>query len=201
MLNYHNLNDVEFEDLCKDIMEKILNTKLRVFAKGRDGGIDITDNTTTHNIVVQVKHYINSTFSDLRTSLRKEIPKVTELSPNEFYVCCGKTLTSNNIEEIYTMFSDYMESDKNILTLKEIDDFLSLPQNTDIFRKHYKLWLYSSNILSEIFNQDIFVDCESLLYGIENESKFFVQTSSYDICLKMFRIESNSNVIRQSGGW
>jgi len=60
MYNYYNLNDVEFENLCKDIMEKMLSTKLRRFSKGRDGGIDLTDNGLKHNIIVQVKHYIRS---------------------------------------------------------------------------------------------------------------------------------------------
>ena len=62
MFNYANLNDVEFENLCKDVMEKKLSTSLRLFAKGRDGGIDLTDNTRTHNIIVQAKHYIGSKF-------------------------------------------------------------------------------------------------------------------------------------------
>lgn len=71
MFNYANLNDVEFENLCKDVMEKKLSTSLRLFAKGRDGGIDLTDDTRTHNIIVQAKHYIGSKFSNLRTTLKK----------------------------------------------------------------------------------------------------------------------------------
>ena len=39
MLNYNNLNDVEFEELCQDIIEKKLGVQLHRFAEGRDGGI------------------------------------------------------------------------------------------------------------------------------------------------------------------
>ena len=81
MFNYYDLDDVEFEILCKDIMQVKLNSELRAFGKGKDGGVDLTDNVSTHNIVVQVKHYINSTFSDLRGSLKKEIEKVKKLNP------------------------------------------------------------------------------------------------------------------------
>ena len=42
LLNYSNLNDVEFEYLCQDIMSKKLGTSLRRFAAGKDGGIDLT---------------------------------------------------------------------------------------------------------------------------------------------------------------
>ena len=45
MFNYKNLSDYEFEILCKDIMQKKLGVPLQIFARGRDGGIDITDDT------------------------------------------------------------------------------------------------------------------------------------------------------------
>ena len=60
MFNYKNLCDYEFEILCKDIMQKKLGVPLQIFARGRDGGIDITDDTVSKNVVIQVKHYINS---------------------------------------------------------------------------------------------------------------------------------------------
>jgi len=183
MFNYQNINDVEFEDLCKDIMEKKLAIKLRGFSKGRDGGIDLVDNPHTKTVVVQVKHYVGSNFSSLRSSLRKEIDKVEILKPKRYYVCCSMFLTASNIQEIYEMFSDFMESDQNIITLKEVDEFLQQEENVSIVRKHYKLWLYASNILSEIYNQNIFIDCESLLSDIEEEAEYFVQTKVYDSCL------------------
>ena len=60
MLNYANLNDVEFEYLCKDIMQSKFNVSLRVFAPGKDGGIDLTDDVIEKNIIIQVKHYTQS---------------------------------------------------------------------------------------------------------------------------------------------
>lgn len=36
---------------------------------------------------------------------------------------------------------------------------------------HYKLWLESTNILSEIMNQHVFIDCESLLYNVTEKYK------------------------------
>lgn len=71
MFNYKNLCDYEFEILCKDIMQKKLGVPLQIFARGRDGGIDITDDTVSKNVVIQVKHYINSKYSDLISSLKK----------------------------------------------------------------------------------------------------------------------------------
>ena len=86
MYNYSNLCDYEFEILCKDIMQKKLGKPLQIFARGRDGGIDITDDTVKKNVVIQVKHYIKSKYADLLSSLKKEVAKVVELSPDEYYV-------------------------------------------------------------------------------------------------------------------
>jgi hypothetical protein len=184
MLNYANLNDVEFEYLCQDVMSKKLNTQLRRFAPGRDGGIDLADYSIGCNIIVQVKHYMNSSAEQLIDSLKKEIPKVKENNPKQFYVCCSKQLSPQKVKDIYTLFSDYMESKANIITIIEIEDFLTDPDNIDILKKHYKLWISSTSILEDIFTKDICIDCEALLSNIENDEKFFVQTSAYEHALE-----------------
>ena len=61
MYNYANLNDAEFEALCRDIMSRKLGVPLRRFGPGKDGGVDLTDDVHTRNIIVQVKHYKLST--------------------------------------------------------------------------------------------------------------------------------------------
>lgn len=189
MYNYNNLSDFEFEILCKDIMQKKLGVTLYTFQKGRDGGIDITDDPKSKKVIIQVKHYINSKYSDLLGTLKKEIQKVKELQPEKYYICCAVKLTAKNKQEIYDMFSDYMESANDIVSLIDIDDFLECPENMDIVRKHYKLWLESTNILSQVFNQSIFIDCEALLYNIEEDSRRFVETSCYYECLDILERE------------
>lgn len=108
MLNFSNLNDVEFEYLCKDVMSRMLSVKLQRFGTGRDGGIDLTDDSYERNLIVQVKHYIKTDVNGLIASLRKEIPKVKKNNPEKYYVCCSKELTPQNKRDIYDLFSDYM---------------------------------------------------------------------------------------------
>lgn len=189
MYNFRNLSDVEFEILCKDVMQKKIGKELYVFSKGRDGGIDIVDNPSTKRIVIQVKHYIKSTYANLRTSLQKEVSHVEEIKPDKYYVCCSQELTAGNKNEIYRLFSDYMESANDVIALQDINDFLEKNENADIVRKHYKLWLESTNVLNEVFNQSIFIDCESLLYNIENSSREFVATNCYWECLETLERE------------
>lgn len=184
MFNYANLNDVEFEYLCQDIMQKKLNVELHRFARGRDGGIDLTDDAHSKNIIVQVKHYMNSSVSQLITSLEGEAKKVAKLSPKEYYVCCSKTLSPQKVDEVYQLFSAYMSSTSNIMTLNEIDDFLNEPANADILERHYKLWIESTGILQNVGNTNVFIDCETLLADIENQKNLFVKTAAFNSALR-----------------
>ena len=163
---------------------KKLGTTLHRFARGKDGGIDLADNVHTKNIVVQVKHYMRSPVEQLIASLKKELDKVQKLAPNQYYICCSKELTPQKINEIYIMFSDYMNSPANIITLNDIDDFLTDSANIDILKNHYKLWIDSTGILQEIYNTNIFVDCESLIANIRSEERLFVKTVAFSTALR-----------------
>lgn len=199
MLNYANLNDMEFEVLCKDIMERMLGVSLRRFAPGRDGGVDLTDDVSTKAIVVQIKHYRNSTTDQLIRSLKNELPKVNTLAPRQYYICCSRELSAANINELYQHFQSYMASDRHIITLIEIDDFLKQNANRDILKKHFKLWLDDTSILQELDNDDLFVDCEAFLDDAEELHKLFVRTSAFDRALKALENEQTLCIIGDPG--
>lgn len=179
-MNYANLSDVEFEYLCKDVMSKKLSKQLERFGPGRDGGIDLCDTSHPREIIVQVKHYVRTDFHGLMRSLEKEVSKIKEQAPKHYYICCSKELSPQNKTQIYELFSSFMESTENIITTLELDEFLEAPENNDILRKHFKLWLDSTNILTDVLANDIFVDSEALISGIEDEVKLFVKTRAFD---------------------
>lgn len=197
MYNYADLNDVEFEELCKDVMQNKLNEHLRTFARGKDKGIDIRNDNDS--IVIQVKHYEKSPYSMLKGSLNKEILKVKEINPKKYYLCISKELTPQQIDEIYDIFKQYMYDKNSIITIKEIDDFLQKEENQGITKKHFKLWLSSSNILEKIGQNDICIDCESLLYNINEEVKYFVKTNMFDKCLEILENERVLAIVGMPG--
>ncbi len=192
-MNFTNLNDVEFEYLCKDVMTRRLGIDLERFGKGKDGGIDLTDDAYHRNIVIQVKHYIKTDFNGLLQSLKKEVEKVKKINPKQYYVCCSKELTPQNKAKIFSLFKDYMDSSANIITAIEISDFLENPENIDILRKHFKLWIDSTSILSDFLSNDVFIDSEVLLAGIDNEVNLFVRTAAFEEALKC--LENNKALI------
>lgn len=184
MLNFSNLNDIEFEYLCKDVMSRMLGLTLQRFGRGRDGGIDLTDDVYKRTVIVQVKHYIKTDVSGLIAALRNEVSKVKDNNPAKYYVCCSKELTPQNKRDIYDLFSDYMESTNNIISITEINDFLEEECNIDILRKHFKLWIESTNILTDVFCNDICIDSEVLLSDINDLAHLFVKTQAYDKALE-----------------
>lgn len=192
MFELSNLNDYEFEILCKDIMNKNLNIKLHTFPRGPDGGVDICDSKSNPKVVIQVKHFTKSSVSTLITELKKEIPKVSKLNPQKYYVCTSLELTRNKKNEIINLFPDYMKDISNVIDKIEIESFLNETSNQDILNKHYKLWLCSSNVISLINNQNVFIDCEMLMQDIEKYTSLFVDTQSYKEARKML---SQGNII------
>ena len=154
MFNYEDLSDVEFESLAKDIMEVKLGVNLHRFAKGRDGGIDLTNNVSNKQIVIQVKHYFRSSVASLLSSLEKEVGKVRNIKPQSYFVVTSATLSAAKKDEVFQMFQDYMQDDSCVITREDIEDFLQNLENFVIVRKHFKLWLHSTNILELIFNSE-----------------------------------------------
>ncbi|MEK6448402.1 restriction endonuclease [Priestia aryabhattai] len=197
MYDFTNLSDVEFEKLCGDILSRKFKVKLRYFAAGRDGGIDLVDDSAQKNLIVQVKHYAKSSFSGLLTSLKKEVPKVQQLKPKQYYICVSQQLTAANINEIYELFKDYMKDTSNIITRDILVEFLDQDSNQDILRKNFKLWLLSDKLLKDIFNNKVFIDSDVLLDEIDEEFKFFVQTKVFNEALEILRA---SRVLMLQGG-
>lgn len=87
--NFSTLNDKEFEQLTKDLLNAKYELNLQDFKVGKDQGIDLRFSTQSNNnsTVVQVKHFLNSGFSQLKSTLKnKELDKVKILSPDRYII-------------------------------------------------------------------------------------------------------------------
>lgn len=151
MYNLANLNWIEFEALAKDIMQKLLKCQFTRYKVGRDGGIDLKSNKG--DIIVQCKHYSN--FSRLKYVLNEGKVQVEEMAAsgklNAYYVFTSLELNPMNREEIRSIFSNYMTNEQeNIIDGIDINDLLSEKEYLEILRKHYKLWLTSTNMIEII---------------------------------------------------
>ena len=102
------------------------------------------------------------------------------IKPTDYYIVCSGELTPENIKKIYGLFEDYMESERNIITLIQIENFLREERNRYILLRHYKLWLCSVDLIQLIQNNDILIDSDVLYDRILRHKKLFVQTHYFD---------------------
>lgn len=81
--DFKSLCPWEFEQLSRDLLKASLGLDFELFKTGRDQGIDLRYSSAKGNeVIVQCKHYANSNFSNLKSTLKKkELNKIIALSP------------------------------------------------------------------------------------------------------------------------
>lgn len=172
--SFNTLNDEDFEILVNDLLSKVLEARVERFKKGRDGGIDGRLLTSEHNeIIIQSKHYLNSSYSSLKSDLKKEAKKVNILNPKRYILATSQGLNVNRKKEIAEIFTPYL-SEIDILGCEELNDFLK--DYPDVERSHYKLWLSSSNVLSHLLNSGIYTRSAHTIKSIRDKIKVYVKT-------------------------
>ncbi|MCI9129237.1 MAG: hypothetical protein HFJ65_02800 [Eggerthellaceae bacterium] len=62
----------------------------------------------------------------------------------------------------------------------KISELIEDPKNADILRKNYKLWISHTEVLTQLFNRKLFVDCDVFLMDAQSQERLFVQTTLYD---------------------
>lgn len=210
--NLNNLSSYDFELLSRDIMKKMLglNSKLYTFSSGKDGGIDIcSPEISNPKVMIQARHYIGSKFSDLANKMNKEKKKVQKKNPKNYYLITSckfsnpeqkkkiikkineqEEITKRKEKIIKIIGENFMKDISHIISYEDINRFLDDSKNISILKKHYKLWLFSTNVFELIQNRDILFDEEMFMSEIEEESQKFVKTDFYEKTLKILNKEN-----------
>lgn len=174
--NLNWLSPLEFENLSRDIISKKLNLEFKRFKSGKDGGIDLRNKD--NGIVCQCKHIRK--FSDLKSSLKKEVSKLAEIKDmKKYYLIVSTDLSPANEDEIMEIFGKYITSSEQIISYNEIEQFLEDDENIDILKKNTKLWLTSSKILEIINQKYVDFNVDSLMSYISSNISHFVETDVF----------------------
>jgi DNA polymerase III delta prime subunit len=178
-----NLAPDEFEALSKDILQIHLGMRLESFKSGPDQGIDLRGwEAKGTNIIVQCKRYTD--YSDLIAELKREVLKVLRLNPDRYILTTSVPLSPSNKNQIQAIFGDYLHV-SDIFGNSEINSLIS--DNPQIERKHYKLWLASTNILQSIVNNKVYVQSTKEQEHLERISKIYVMNDSYEEALELLK--------------
>src|SRR6056297_3078414 len=137
--DFGNLSPIEFEALVADLLGEELGVTFETFSDGADGGIDARFSTAKGDIILQAKHYKESTWSDLKTAAKKEHPKIIQLKPKVYHFLTSQKLTPPRKTELKSCLSHKAALKKNIRGRTEINALLK--KHSAVEKRNIKLWL------------------------------------------------------------
>jgi hypothetical protein len=180
--NFTNLSPYDFELFIRDLLNAAQSLKLRAFAPGRDRGIDLRGwqvGPRDKYVIVQCKHMVGSNYPALRSAVTAERKKLDKLKfkPSRYILATTKSLTADNIDELYDITAPYCISTADILDASVIEDMLA--KHPDVLERHYKLWITSTPVLHRVLNAGIYNRSESYLQNLILKSRTFVQPNAF----------------------
>ncbi|MEK4037257.1 restriction endonuclease [Paenibacillus sp. FSL L8-0493] len=184
MYDFKTLDYNDFERLVKDILSKMYNVHIERFKSGRDGGVDLRhSHFTDDETIIQCKHYANSSYSNLKSVLRREeAPKVRTLSPKRYILVTSLPLNDTEKTEIINIFDPYIKSKADILGSEDLNDELS--KYGEIEARHYKLWLHNFSLITELLSREIHNQTEMTLRRISKRIIYYVEPPNFNRILQ-----------------
>lgn len=177
--DFARLTDVDFEEVCQDLLARHLDLKLEIFKKGKDGGIDLRHMSDREGLlVVQCKHWINTGSAALLRHIRdKEMPKVRKLNPSRYVIAATCPLSAAEKSKLMTYCHPFIKDPADIVGGGDVAALLR--EHDDIVKRHLRLWLSSATVLDVVVNRDLYVRSKDLAEDISETLKRYVQTASY----------------------
>ena len=91
--DFKTLSPADFEDLARDLLSVELGVRLEGFGPGPDGGIDGRHCGKDGSLILQAKHKASSTFSSLKSVMKKERKTIDRLKPKRYILATSQSLT------------------------------------------------------------------------------------------------------------
>ncbi|WP_245315177.1 ATP-binding protein [Bradyrhizobium yuanmingense] len=174
--DFANLSPIEFEGFCVDLVSAETGLRFERFSEGADGGVDGRHSQARGDIILQAKHYKQSTWSDLQKTVRSEKAKVAALNPSEYYLLTSQALTSARKDKLVQLLGHPSVIAANIWGRTELNAYLA--KHGEVEKRNIKLWLSSAAVLDRLLKNDIAIFTEATYDEIERILKVFVVNPS-----------------------
>lgn len=184
------LNDKDFEDLTRDLLSKKLQLYFQSFKTGKDKGIDLRYSTieNENKIIIQVKHFSGSKFSNLISVLKnEELKKISKINPERYIVVTSLPLNPIEKEKIKGVLSPYILSTSDIYSKENINSLIG--EFPEIEEKYYKLWLTSTTVLNRILKNGIKGRSEFVKTEIIEKIRVFVTNKEYEKAINILNLK------------
>lgn len=186
------LNDKEFEVLVADLLAAEIGAPVERFKPGRDAGVDARWFSSPGNeVIVQCKHWPRSSVAALiRKISSEEKAKVIALNPSRYIFVCSLPLSRKNKGAIAEAFLPCVVSPDDVLGYEALQRLIS--NHEAVERKHYKLWLASSNVLVTLLNNSVLGRSADSIDHIRHALAKFVETED---CRRARKQLTNARVL------
>jgi len=182
--DFSQLSSLDFEDLCRDLLQQEDGVRYELFKSGRDQGVDARHLNGDQKTIVQCKHYLRSGLDKLCRILKnEEARKVEKLRPNRYILMTSVSLSINDKQKIQTALSPFIKTQSDIFGQEDINNLLK--RHPSVERQHFKLWLNSATVLERILHNDVFTLSDQLLERARRKIPFYVQNESFFDAVKI----------------
>ncbi|MCG5465554.1 restriction endonuclease [Micromonospora sp. NPDC053740] len=174
------LTDFDFELVCRDLFEDLLEVRIEIFAQGRDGGVDLRHIGPLNDsqIIIQCKHWFNSSRAKLVQHMKsKEALKIRRLKPQRYILATSVSLTVGAKHELAEALKPYLV-ECDIYGLDEIVALLKA--RPEIVKRHIRLWLASTSILQSLLASDVLTRSRDLIESLPETLLKFSPNPSLD---------------------
>ncbi|TAE40973.1 MAG: hypothetical protein EAY79_02690 [Runella slithyformis] len=198
--NFSTLNDKEFEQITKDLLNAKFDLNLQNFKSGPDGGVDLRFSTSENDnsIVVQAKHYLGSGFSKLKSKLlSEELSKIKKLSPDRYIVVTSLPLSAAQKDQLRLELAPFILTSNDVIGQEDLNGYLT--KFKEIEKKYFKLWFSSVNIFDAVLNNAIEGRTKFLMEKVGRKIPLFVITKKLDDAIKVLQKEKLLLITGQPG--
>src|SRR3989339_132185 len=197
--DFKTLSAIDFEDLCRDLLQKELRITLDSFKPGKDEGVDFRYyKNMKESIIIQCKHYADSNYAKLYHVLKyDELNKVKKHKPKKYTIATSLGLSKSEKKNICDTFKPFMKHANPIYGKRDLNNLIG--KYPEIEKQHFKLWLSSTSVLEGIFNRVSKSISEEAFQKIKEHVKYYVLNDSYKIAFDLLK-DNNYCVIAGSPG-
>lgn len=146
--DFSNLHHTDFEELARALAGRVLGVRFEAFPAGPDDGIDGRHTTADGDIVLQAKHYGRSSFSALKSTMKRERASIDVLKPNRYVLVTSTPLTPANKRALQEIIGPSLLSPGDIFGPDDLNSLLRA--HPDIEKAHSKLWMGSTAVMESV---------------------------------------------------
>lgn len=175
--DFKTLSPADFEDLARDLVSAELGIRLEGFGPGPDGGIDGRHAEDGANLILQAKHKAGSTFSSLKSVMRKERGSIDRLDPERYILATSQPLTPLQKNQLAEIIGSALKNVADVLGCTDLNAMLS--RHPSIEEAHIKLWLSSTAVLKRLLRSAAFAHTAASREEMLDKLRVFVPNPSF----------------------